>query len=113
LFLFRASGELGVKIWRDKDRRPDTIKVAADFRRRRNDYKENVKRIWGKSQKQVARAVSQYKVAMVVIVSRCSVLYTPAILVLARPRQLQARKLPAEIILEHSRWPRVLQSHST
>jgi hypothetical protein len=28
LFLFRASGELVVKIWRDKDRKPDTIKVA-------------------------------------------------------------------------------------
>lgn len=29
MFLFRASGELVVKIWRDKERRPDTIKVAA------------------------------------------------------------------------------------
>jgi hypothetical protein len=37
LVLFRASGELVVKIWRDKDRRPETIKEMEEQERRRND----------------------------------------------------------------------------
>ena len=39
LVLFRASGELVVKIWRDKDRGPETIKEMAEEDRRRNDRK--------------------------------------------------------------------------
>lgn len=39
LVLFRASGEL-VKIWRGRDRKPDTIKVRAQTSRIRSDWKE-------------------------------------------------------------------------
>jgi hypothetical protein len=35
----RASGERVLKIWRDKERRPDTIKERADLHQRRSDGK--------------------------------------------------------------------------
>jgi hypothetical protein len=72
LFLFRASGELVVKIWRDKDRKPDTIKVAADGLEKER-LEGTDKRVWEKSQHVNALTVSQYRVTVAAgSRSRCS-----------------------------------------